>query len=93
MYVLKETMHQHSRAKIEPKMLSKILPPPELSNQEKTVNIKINTSHESLTLTPEAIPLQDNPRVMTENPKRSLRPSQVTLLNPQHNRKQVHLRC
>jgi len=57
------------RPRIEPNVLGKILPPPELSNQGNTVNIRINTSNDSLAVTPEAIPLQGNPQVMTENPK------------------------
>ena len=43
------------RRRIEPKVLGKILPP-ELSNQGNTVKIEINTSSESLAVTPEAIP-------------------------------------
>jgi hypothetical protein len=48
-------------------VVGKILPPPELSNQGNTINIKINTSNESLAVTLEAIPLQGNPQVTTEN--------------------------
>jgi len=43
------------RSRIEPKVLGKILLPPELCDQGNTVNIKINTSSESLAVTPEAI--------------------------------------
>jgi hypothetical protein len=46
------------RPRIEPKVLGKILPPPELGNQGNAINININTSNESLAVTPEAIPLK-----------------------------------
>ena len=59
------------RSRIEPKVLGKILLPPELSDQGNTVNIKINTStsSETLAVTPEAISWQGNPQVTTENPR------------------------
>jgi hypothetical protein len=66
MYLRK--LQQHPSPRIEPKVLGKIIPPSELSNQGNAINIKINIINESLTVTPEAIPLQGNPQVMTENP-------------------------
>jgi hypothetical protein len=63
-----------ARPRIEPMVLGKIPPPPELSHQGEAISIKINTSNENLAVTPEALPLQDNPQVRTENPKQTLRP-------------------
>jgi hypothetical protein len=53
----------------EPQVLGKILRPPEMSNQENVVNMKINPSNESLAVNPEDVPLQGNPQMRTENPK------------------------
>ena len=67
-----------ARPRIQPTVLDKILPLLELSNQGEAIRITINTSNESLAVTPEAAPLQANPHVMTENPKRTLRPRVAT---------------
>jgi hypothetical protein len=74
MYLRKQCSNT-SRPRIEPKVLGKILLLPELSDQGNTVNIKINTSSDSLAVTPKAIPWQGNPQVTTENPRQFLKTS------------------